>query len=301
MNDWKKILDSKQKCVFNSYIHLKKPDHRTSFSYVNENPIREIVTAIFLDSNGNIPENYEPFTCELDPGEVIKIDAGALLKRDNFVGSSMLIIRPADQNETMIIKNKDSVSSWSSPQTSCEIGTAAFPSLNMKGVKENQSYYMFCSGVTSDEKKKTQIVVFNHSTDSGYEDEVEFSPKLQNLKGKSLIGKNLKVKPFGVMILDSDEVFGEEGRNLLAETSGRGSLTMFHRGHIFSSFFFHVDRETENLICGSHTQPPMGVFMNPVALQHYWLTSIAPTVPFSSQIVSLLRKIKYYGKSPDNS
>lgn len=297
---WKKILESKQKCTFNSYIYLKKPWHKNYFSYVNENPIREVITAVFLDVDGNLAEGYEPYSVELDPGETVKFDARNLLKRDDFVGSSILIIRPVNENDTMIIKNKDSVSTWLSDETACEIGTAAFPWLNVKGKKENQSYYMFCAGVAIDDKRKTLIVVFNHSTESDYDDVVEFKPKLQNLNGESILGRSIFAQPFGVLILDTDDIFGEEGKNLLATTGGRGSITMAHRGHVFSSFFFQVDREKENLMCGSHTQPPMGVFMNPIAIQHYWLTSLASRIPFSTQIVYLLRKIKNYGKNVDS-
>lgn len=300
-SDWKSILNSKQKCVFNSYIHLKKPTHEMRYSYVNENPIRESVTAIFLDSEGDPAEGYEPFSCELDPGEVVKIDPKALLVRDNFIGSSMLIIRPVNEEDTMIIKNKDAVTSWLAEDTACEIGTAAFPALNTKGVRENQSYYMFCSAVVSDEKRKTLIVIFNHSTDSDYSDTVEFTPKLQNLNGDLIVGPKVFVKPFGLGLFDTDELFGNEGRELLAKTGGRGSMTLFNRGHIFPSFFFHVDRKSENLICGSHTQPAMGIFMNPAAMQHYQLTFLASKVPFSSWIVSVLRKIKNYVKVQHNS
>ncbi|MEK7145975.1 MAG: hypothetical protein AAB802_02205 [Patescibacteria group bacterium] len=274
--------------MFNTYVHFKRPDQSTLMTYVNESSENESADLFIFDEKGE--QAIPVISQEVAAGSNAQFDLKKVLGKENFTGSALLVIRPSNRNsETFSAKNKDCVYTFLSPNTSVEIGTAAHTTLNAPGEKEKKTFNMFCTAVLSNEKVKTLIAIYNHSTDPRYSDRVSLKPKLQNLNGEGLEGPEKQVPAFGSYILDVDESFGVEGRSLLEKTGGRGSITLQHKGHTFGSFFFHMDKESEALISGSHTQPPTGIFSNPESLWHYWLTPLAKRFPFSTQAVALAR------------
>lgn len=284
-------LSSPKLCVFNTYVHFKRPDQSTLMTYVNESPETETLDLFIFDEKGQ--QATPVISQELRSGSNAQFDLKKVLAVGTFSGSAMLVVRPAALDSgTFSAKDKDCVYTFLSDATSLEIGTAAHHILNVPGEKEKKTFNMFCPAVLSNEKVKTLIAIYNHSTDPQYSDTVSFQPSLQNLRGKILEGPEKHISAFGTYILDVEESFGTEGLELLEKTEGRGSILLQHKGHRFGSFFFHVDKQSEALISGSHTQPPTGIFSNPESLWHYWLTPLAKRIPFSTQIVVLLRFIR---------
>ncbi len=297
-NSWQQYLKEEKKCIFSSFIHISETTEQNNFYYVNEGKETERLVAIILTPDGKIPFNLTPLVYKLATGESLKIDANKILLQigiTNFQGSFLLIASNHDSEKPFNFSLKDLVTTWLGKDACTQIGVGGIRYFNVTGWKEKKSYYMFCPAVLSNNKRKTLITIFNHSTEHSYNDTVQLIPKLHNLDGETIIGKELSMPPFGCGIIDVDDHFGEEGKRLLQKTNGRGSLTTSHKGHTFSSLFFHIEKENNTIISGRHTQPPeLTVFRQPN--YNYWVAYLGERVPFAGHIVPIVSYLKKHPK-----
>lgn len=291
---WRNKLSYSDKCIFSTYIHINKSDQKNTFYYVNDGEQVEIATAIILTERGELPPNFLPFEQKIDPGETAQIDVSILLKEIGifeFRGNMLLIIRNLDTSKPFIWNNKDFVSTWWSDEAAIQIGTAGFTSFNVDGKKEKKSYYMFCPAVVSSTEKRTRIVIFNHSTQDTYNDTISLTPFLHNLQGETIRGRDIVIQPFGSCSFDISEWFGEAGRELLAKTGGRGSITTTHIGHTFSSFFFYEDKNGA-LLSGRHTQPALLVVLFQPKY-NCWVEYLGSKFPFMGHVIPFFSFLKH--------
>ncbi|MBP9694912.1 MAG: class I SAM-dependent methyltransferase [Candidatus Magasanikbacteria bacterium] len=292
---WRDYLRQK-KCVFSSYVHITSPEEKSIYCYQNDGKFYEHVIAIVLAPNGQMFPSWKPWEIDLAPKQGAIIDVGAHLAKEGVtkcIGSLILIVANKNQAEILDLPPKDLVSQWWSPVASSQIGNAGYTNLNVPGEKEKKSYFLFCPGVVSSPEQKTLIVIFNHSVEPEYNDTVTMVPKLHNLSGEALDGSVITIEPFGCAVISIDEYFGEAGKQLLAKTGGRGSLTMKHHGHTFSSYFFFVDRETNHILSARHTQPPALCVFRFIPF-NYIAERIGSLVPFAGHIVPILSYIKHH-------
>jgi len=280
---WQEIFKNEHKSCFSSYVYLE-PGLRNEFHYQNIGIGLEEVVAVFFHLDGRQVTEISSQPKILKPAETLVLDAGALLNaagHASFQGSIMFIVHPFEVAPDERLSQRDFVCLWSAikpGRPACHIGLGALTAFNITGDKERKSYYMFCPAVLSTESRKTFITAFNHSTEPGYADHVTLNPVLHNQKGEILSGREVSAPPFGTFFIDVDKVFGEEGKKLLAKTNGRGSITVAHRGHTFPSLFFHVDRQTKEIVAGTHTNPAMGV-VDTRGIVHYWFNRFAERSP----------------------
>jgi hypothetical protein len=294
---WRDYLRQK-KCIFSSYVQVLGNNDRTVFVYQNDGSSRERVIGIVLNQEGELFPGFTPFDAELEPKQTATIDVSKQFG-SNFsgkcVGSFLLIVANSNQDEKLLLAPKDLVTQWSSPLGSAQIGNAGYTNLNVVGEKEKKSYFLFCPAVVENDKQNTRLVVFNHSVDPDYSDTVQLIPELHNLRGETVLGKPITVKPFGCAIIDPGEYFGEAGKALLASTEKRGSVTMRHHGHTFSSFFFFVDPKSKAIFSARHTQPPALCVFRFIPF-NYIAEKIGSVVPFAGHIVPVLSYIKHHPK-----
>lgn len=251
------FLLRKNKVLFGSFIY-HEPGLTNHFHYQNSGMYEEEAAVIIFDSFGKrVLETRYP----LNPNRALTIDATELLLErgiEHFRGSMALIIASDALEDDM--GQRDFVSFWSSTRgNACHVGFGGFPAINVTGKKEGKVYNMFCPVVVSNDQKKTLIVALNHSTEIPYNDTVTINPILHNLSGETLQGKTVSAPPMGLLQIDVDEVFGKEGKALLAKTGGRGTVTVLHRGHQFATVFFHIDRTHGDIVSGTHTSPASSI------------------------------------------
>ncbi|MEK7623235.1 MAG: class I SAM-dependent methyltransferase [Patescibacteria group bacterium] len=295
---WRNYLASKEKCIFFSYIHLQGQGQENVFYYVNDGSEEEQVVALCLTQAGELPAGVTPWQTTLAPGAALKFDAKAHLATagiQTFVGGLLLVISNPKNYLPLFIANKDLVSTWSGSRASAQIGIAGAAEWNSAAKKAQKSYYMFCPAVLENDSTKTLITIFNSSTDAGYADAVIMEPRLHNLRGETIVGNTLTVPPFGTAVIDVGAHFGEAGNKLLAATENRGSLTMHHQGHSFGSFFFHVDRATNEILSGRHTQPPALAVCKIIPF-NYIATYLGSKLPLAGHIVPVLSFLKHNPK-----
>ncbi len=276
------FLSHDYKCFFSSYIHLEAPHQQNEFAYQNASSGREEIVFFIFHLDGSEVVRYEPQVHCLGAGESIIFNAREELGKlgvSDFQGSILGIVHPIDLTSEDLTQ-KDLVCLWSSPvkKSICHIGLGGSTRLNVTGRKEKQTYLMYCPAVLSSETEKTMVIFFNHSSEAGYADTAKVVPVLHNLHGATVRGPELSANPYGTFLIDVDQVFGEEGKKLLDQTGGRGSLTVHHRGHTFATLFFHSDKKTGDIIIGTHTNPPVGVINN-YHIVHYWYNYLASKIP----------------------
>ncbi len=268
--------------MFSSYIHAVESHHQSEYIYQNASEGREEVLFLPFYLDGKELSGFVPEIRVLGPAESAVFDAASELKKidiSRFQGSIFCLVHPLDIT-TEDLSQKDFVSIWSSSKTNtaCHIGLGALKALNVAGRKEQQRYLMYCPAVVSTREKKTLIAFFNHSSDPDYADAVTIRPRLHNLYGKSIEGREIAVAPYGTCLIDVDEIFGEQGKSLLSETNDRGCVVVYHQGHTFPTLFFHVHRATGDILIGTHTNPSAGIVFN-YAIVHYWYNFFASKIP----------------------
>lgn len=258
------FLEKKNKVIFSSYIHLE-PGFVNEFSYQNSGAADEVVLATLFHADGRRVVEIAPISTRLAPYEAFSIDVAPMLANvgyESFRGS-ILFITHIVGDKTEDLGQRDFASYWASTRNAwrngCHIGVGASKEMNVTGKKEGRIYNMFCPAIVSNDRYKTLITIFNHSSEAGYVDTVVLEPVLHNFIGKKITGPAISVPPWGTFLLDIDTVFGEEGRKLLAESDGHGTATMLHRGHHFATLFFHVDKKTDEIVSGSHTTPAASI------------------------------------------
>jgi hypothetical protein len=278
---WKQILTAPEKRVFSGYVHLKGADQEADFCYQNMNAVPEEVAAVILRPNG---EPVAEQTAVLEQSHALRVSARKLLESvgiSDFQGSILLVSRPmAARADGAPYEEMDFYSSWRSrvPGSAAQIIVGAIRHFNEIGRKEKQSFFMGCPAVVTNNDRKTIIAIINHSSDPNYADTPEIVPELRNAHGRMVKAAPMHAPPFGIFLIDVDDVFGEEGRKLLAETGGYGSVGVWHRGHIFSTLFFHVDRRTGAILSGTHTQPLINVLSSYGVTHPVWY-ALAPRIP----------------------
>lgn len=290
------VLKFKNKVIFSSYIHNSTPGVNSIFYYVNESPFLEKVSVFFLDAVGLSPKGFQPLAISLGPNESLHVDIAAEIKKINgsvqFFGNIYIVVYDPDESHNMESTKKDLVSLWQSDVACVQIGIAALASFNESSKKGPKTYLMFCPAVHETKETTTKVVLFNSSTESGYNDRVEIIPKLHNLNGETILGKALFIEPFCAGVLNVGDHFGATGAELLEKTGGRGSLTIMHNGHTFSSYFFFEDKSSGVLFSGRHTQPPvLTLFRQPkYNVLAEWLGA---RLPFFGKIIPALSFLKH--------
>lgn len=263
-NSLRQFLEFTNKVIFSSYVHLEK-DFVNEFSYQNSGEVNEEVLSVLYHADGRRVLEIPPIKATLKPLQAFSMDAAPVLVQAGYTSfhGSILFVAHALSEIPQDLSQRDFASYWASTRNAwrnaCHIGVGASKEMNVTGKKEKRTYNMFCPAVVSNEKFKTLIVIFNHSSEAGYSDTVSLEPVLHNLAGKKIAGSAIRVGPWGTLLLDIDEVFQNKGRTLLAETGGRGTATMLHRGHTFATLFFHIDRKTNEIVSGSHTTPASSI------------------------------------------
>lgn len=287
------LLAEEHKCLFASYIHLLEPYQNCEFIYQNPSDGREQVLLLLFQLDGQEIPGLVPEIHTLNPGESVRLDAREELGKlgiSRFQGSVLCVVHPTDVF-TEDLSQRDFVTIWSSSATkaSCHIGLGASKSFNVSGRKEQQQYLMYCPTVFSTPEKKTLITFFNISSEMDYIDVATLTPQLHNLHGKSINGQEMSVGPYGTFLIDVDEIFGEQGMELLRETDNRGCVVVSHHGHAFPTLFFHCDRKSKDILIGTHTNPPVAITYD-YAIVHYWFNFISPKIP-GLYLVWLARRI----------
>ncbi len=263
-NSLQHFLGITNKVIFSSYVHLEK-EFVNEFSYQNSGDVDEEVLSVLYHADGRRVAEIPPTKAILKPLQAFSVDVAPMLAQagyTSFRGSILFIAHPLSET-SQDLGQRDFASYWASTRNAwrnaCHIGVGASKEMNVTGKKEKRIYNMFCPAVVSNERYKTLITIFNHSSEAGYSDTVSLVPVLHNLAGKKIEGPALNVGPWGTLLLDIDEVFKDEGRKLLAQTGGRGTATMIHKGHTFATLFFHIDKKTNEIVSGSHTTPAASI------------------------------------------
>ncbi len=295
MQSWREILSGKEKCVFFTYVHLTESQECVSY-YENDGSYTEHLVAILLTETGEPVSGVSIKELEATPGECIAFDAREMFDTSapaEFRGGLLVVVRNVDISKPLQLGYRDLVTRWTSPHASSQIGNSGFMKLNISDPGAKKSFFMFCPAVLLSEKIKTIITIFNYSTESQYAENAEFIPVLHNTLGESVSGKAITIAPFGCAVIDVDEWFGLNGRDLLAKTNGRGSVTVHHEGHTLGSYFFHLNRVNGEILSGQHTQPPVPcVFFFNTAF-NYWLAEFAKRLPFAGHIIPIISYLKH--------
>src|SRR3989344_9464990 len=279
---WERLLAEKHKVFFSSYVHLEK-GFANEFYYQNGGQVAEEVVAVFFHSDGRRVAEIPPITSVLAPAQALVVNASETLVRTgypSFRGSIMMVVHPTAVVDGDDLSQRDFVCYWSSgpARHAVHIGIGGLKEQNVTGKKENKIYNMFCPTILSTDTRKTVVVILNHSTDPTYADEVTLMPVLSNLNGERMEGPVITARAFGAFLVDVDEVFGEKGQRLLRKTGGRGVVTVLHRGHVFITLFFHIDKKTKEIVSGTHTTPAASIPYN-YAIKHPFLNSWAERNP----------------------
>lgn len=278
--DWQQILTHKHKVFFSMYVHLEQ-GLKSEYFYQNSGTVPEEIVAVIFHQDGRRVTEVPPITAYLAPDTAITIEAGEYLNKvgiTSFRGSLMFIAHPIEVVPNDDLSQRDYAGVWSSARHGVHIGIGGTLKQNITGEKEKKTYNMFCPAVIWNEERKTIVTFFNHSTEPGYNDSISIIPRLENLKGERLNGKELSTGPHGTIIIDVEDAFGKEGYELLARTGGRGAITTSHKGHVFATLFFNVDRKTNELVSGTHTNPA-AIIVYSYGINHPFLVLLAERIP----------------------
>ncbi len=293
-NMWRELFGAKDKCIFSTYVHVL-PGQRTTFCYVNDSKYQEKIVGLLLTPSGELAPGLSPIVREIMPGHAFELDATDELARvgiTNFEGSFLALLSNVNPLQPFDISTKDHVTMWISSHSQVQIVTAGNKNINVPGQGAKKSFCMFCSAIFETPEIQTRVMIFNHSTEGNYTDTITITPKLHNLKGETIEGSLVTIQPFGCAIINVGEWFGERGRELLARTEGRGTLSVIHQGHTMGSLFFHVDRPTGALRSGQHTQPVVpAIFFQPT--YNYWAEWIGTHVPFMGKIIPVVSFLRH--------
>jgi SAM-dependent methyltransferase len=293
-HSWQKILAHKHKLFFSGYVHVE-PGLTNDFFYQNSGEVPEEIMVVLFHLDGKRVMEVEPLNIMLQPAEALSYHAADELRKagyTSFCGSIMHVAHPLEVVQGDDLSQRDYAGLWMSDRHGCHIGIGAMTKQNVTGEKEKKTYNMFCPAVFSSKGRKTIVTLFNHSTEPGYCDTVAIEPVLANLKGEKMRGRKIETGPWGSMIIDVDDVFGEEGRKLLAKTGGRGSVTAFNRGNTFITTYFHVDKNTNEIVSGTHTIPA-SIIVYAYGIKNPYLELLAERVPG----IYLLWKLKHFRES----
>jgi hypothetical protein len=264
ITDIRQLLGASSK-IYSSYVHVMRPEQGVLHEYCNVSDGTQKVSAVLLTPQGQLLPGSSPKFFVLEAQDIMSIDTGKWVKDSGvtpFSGQLVLIVDQVSTQGGPVI-HPAITAHWTSPAHHSKVATAAFERINMRSFNRQKSFYMYCSMAVSDARRTTYIVLFNHSTDSGYDDSAEIETILYGRNGRPLQGRPVTIPPFGALIMDVSEHFGAEGTAFFSENNGCVSLTMRHLGHTFPAYFFHVDRHTQDILSGQHAQPSIA------ALTHF--------------------------------
>lgn len=279
---------SRSNFFFSGYFRIPKERIKNLLIYQNDTEKTETIDALIFPLGGVRKNNYKIIHKILAPGEALVLDTEemSVLLGGETEGSVFLCLQGPSFKEAMTVK--DLLLNWESSVGGSVFAVGPFPDLNIAATKAKKSFFMFCplifdkgSGV------KNLNILLNHSSDPAYNDTIEITPHLNNLKGESIVGNSVIIPPFGTGIIDVEVHFGKEGMALLARTGGYGGMTIQHVGHIFASYFFQAN-EHGDIICGNHTQPPIGIFGTSMTFRQLFKGEVKRMFPW---VISLRKKI----------
>jgi len=248
--------------IYASYVHFFRPEHVVFHDYCNMSDGLQKVTAVLLTVDGRLVPGLSPRIYGLQSQDILNIDTSTWARSLGLTSFSGQLILLVDQIESQGSKPiyPAITAHWLAASHHCKIATAAFGHINTAKNQGKKSFFMYCSMAVVDSERTTYIVLFNHSTDSTYQDVVEVDTALAGMKGQQLEGAPAKISPFGVLVLDIQQHFGIEGTTFLANNQGHISVLMRHRGHTLPAYFFHVSRKNLDILSGQHAQPPIAAF-----------------------------------------
>lgn len=253
-----RLGDPGPKNLWCGYVHAPAPGQDTVLEYRNMEAGPQEVFWSLMTLDGTLLPGGEGHQA-LGPGEFFRLEAGKTgrsLAGGSFQGQCALLFRQTDGGAARI--SPAVTSHWTSGAAHCEVGSQGFGRWNGPDAAARGRFAMFCPVICVDDRRTTVLVLFNHSTDPAYRDTVALRPLL-SAAGGTVEGPEVRVPPFGAGVLDAAEHFGGEGRRLLAAAGGLGTVTASHAGHVLTSYFFHLDRTTGDVLSGQHTQPPASI------------------------------------------
>jgi len=260
----RQLLTSKTH-LYSSYVHLVRREQTMSHEYCNVSDGTQKVTIVLLSLDGQMPEGMVPRAQLMEPNEILSIDTDPWVRaaqKGSFVGQILFLIEQVTSQGAPHILPAITAH-WMSPDHHCEIATDAFDRVNLRSFNRKKSFYMYCPMAKSDARRTTLITLFNHSTDNGYEDSADIETALFGTDGERLEGPRAIIPPFGALALDVTAHFGEPGEAFFRKNNGHASLTLRHLGHTLPAYFFHLDRQTRDVLSGQHAQPPVSALTRP--------------------------------------
>jgi hypothetical protein len=251
--------------VYASYVHFYQTGHHLAHEYCNMSDGDQRLSAVLVTTEGRILSGSRPRVYVLKPQELMRIDTSDWARSTGLSEWSGQLLVLVEQITTHGAKHiyPAITAHWISTSHHCEIATAAFGQLNLRKFNGKKSFYMYCSMAAFDARRTTYIVLFNNSSDAGYQDTVSLEAALCGRNGERLAGPPVLIAPFGAAVVDIGEHFGAEGQKFLTDHRGHVGAAMRHLGHTFPAYFFHVDRQSRDILSGQHAQPPMA------ALTHF--------------------------------
>ena len=264
LTDVRQLLTANSK-IYAGYVHLRQRDQSMLHEYCNVSDGTQQLAALLLDAQGHIPPGSAPKLFTLQPQDILSLETGRWVREaglETFVGQLIIIVDQVTSGGAPPVYPAITAQ-WISPRHHSKVATAAFERVNLPSFQRKKSFYMYCPMTVSDARRTTVIALFNHSTDPSYADSAEVQMTLHGKAGEELAGRPLSVLPFGALIMDVGEHFGTDGAAFFSAHQGYVALSMRHLGHTLPAYFFHVDRQTLDILSGQHAQPPIA------ALTHF--------------------------------